>query len=234
MLTSYFSRGPMLNILNLFGRSPFVLLQTHMDKVSACVHLLPELFSALKKDEQQALQQIADKISEEEHAADIVKNDIRNHLPKSLFLAMDRTSLLEILTIQDRIADRAEDIAVLTTIKKLPKLETFWEDYEAFLQKNIETFDGANAIIHELHELLESSFGGIEAEKVRKMVHSVASMEHEVDLLQRNLLKKFFNAEEQFTLSTFHLWQRIFEATGAISDHSEQLAHKLRSTLEIK
>lgn len=224
----------MLNILNLFGRSPFALLLSHMDKVSACVHFLQELFAALKKGDQEALERIAAEISAEEEAADKVKNDIRNHLPKSLFLAMDRSSLLDILTLQDRIADKAEDIAVLMTIKKLPSLGDFQEDFDAFLQKNIETFDGANAIIHELHELLESSFGGIEAEKVRKMIHKVAFMEHEVDLLQRNLLKKFFNSEEQFTLSTFHLWQRIFESTGAISDLSEQLANRLRTTLEIK
>lgn len=224
----------MLNILNLFGRSPFVLLETHMEKVALCVHFLPEFFEALTKGNNIELEKIANKISEEEHAADIIKNDIRNHLPKSLFLAMDRTSLLDILTLQDRIADNAEDIAVLATIKNLPPLKGFHEDFNAFLQKNIETFDGANAIIHELHELLESSFGGIEAKKVRKMIHKVAFMEHEVDLLQKALLKKFFNSDEHFTLSTFHLWQRIFEAIGAISNLSEQLANRLRTTLEIK
>lgn len=224
----------MLSILNLFGRSPFALLQTHMEKVSSCVHLLVDLFTALRKGEPPLIEKIATEIADLEHAADIVKNDIRNHLPKSLFLAMDRSSLLDILSIQDSIADNAEDIAVLTTLKPLTLSDTLQEDFYAFLNKNIETFNQANAVIHELHELLESSFGGIEAEKVRSMIDSIASNEHEVDLLQRKLLKKFFNSEEEYTLSTFHIWQRIFESIGSISNLSEKLAYRLRMTLEIK
>ncbi len=224
----------MLSILNLFGRSPFALLQTHMEKVSSCVHSLIDLFNALKAGDQELIEKIASEIAEQEHAADIVKNDIRNHLPKSLFLAMDRTSLLDILSIQDSIADKAEDIAVLASLKPISLLPDLREDFDAFLNKNIETFNQANAVIHELHELLESSFGGSEAEKVRSMIDAIAHNEHEVDLLQRKLLKKFFNSEEHFTLSTFHIWQRIFESIGSISNLSEKLAYRLRTTLEIK
>ena len=224
----------MLSILNLFGRSPFALLQTHMEKVSSCVHLLVDLFTALQHGDQTEIEKIAAEIADLEHAADIVKNDIRNHLPKSLFLAMDRSSLLDILSIQDSIADKAEDIAVLATLKPLTLLDTLQEDFYAFLNKNIETYNQANAVIHELHELLESSFGGIEAEKVRNMIDSIAHKEHEVDLIQRRLLKNFFNSDEHYTLSTFHIWQRIFEAIGSISNLSERLAYRLRMTLEIK
>lgn len=224
----------MLSILNLFGRSPFALLQTHMEKVSSCVHLLKDLFAALKKGDSNLIEKIASEISEFEHAADVIKSDIRNHLPKSLFLAMDRSSLLDILSIQDSIADKAKDIAVLASIRPLILLETLQDDFYAFLNKNIETYDKANKVIHELHELLESSFGGIEAEKVRLMIDSIAFNEDEVDMIQRKLLKKFFNSEEHFTLSTFHIWQRIFETISSISNFSEKLAYRLRTTLELK
>ena len=146
-------RRTMLSILNLFGRSPFALLQTHMEKVSSCVHLLIDLFAALKQGDQRLIEKIANEIAELEHSADLVKNDIRNHLPKSLFLAMDRSSLLDILSIQDSIADKAEDIAVLASLKPLVLLDTLQDDFYAFLNKNIETFNQANAVIHELHEL---------------------------------------------------------------------------------
>lgn len=224
----------MLNILNLFGKSPFAPLQSHMEKVSSCVHLLPELFAALAKQDAGKVAEIAALISEREHQADLTKNDIRTHMPKSLFLAVDRNSLLEILAIQDSIADKAEDIAVLLTIKPIVLLDTFKMDFETFLKKNIETFDSAHAIIRELHELLESSFGGIEADKVRAMVDGVAFQEHEADLIQRTLLKSFFHAETEMTMSSFHLWQRIFESVGAISNLSEKLAYRVRMTLELK
>src|ERR1700743_1238452 len=103
----------MRTIVNLFGRSPFAPLRHHMETVAMCVYLLSDLFQALQKQDKEALQKIASSIQSYEHEADRTKNDIRNHLPKSLFLPIDRTQLLEILTLQDRLADKAEDVSVL-------------------------------------------------------------------------------------------------------------------------
>lgn len=221
-------------ILNLFGRSPFAPLQSHMEKVSGCVHLLLELFRDIEAHDYLAVEEVAVQISELEHQADITKNDIRNHLPKSLFLPIDRGHLLEILSIQDRIADKAEDIAVLATLKQLEILPSFKNEFNDFLQKNITAFESARQIIKELHELLESSFGGIEAEKVRAMIENVAYEEHEVDLVQRQLLKKLFQSDTEMSYTTFHLWQKICEALAAISNLSENLAFRIRMTLDLK
>lgn len=224
----------MLTILSLFGRSPFAPLQSHMESVGYCVHRLPELFEALEEKNYSLVEKIAEEISRLEHDADLIKNDIRNHLPKSLFLPIDRGNLLEILSIQDRIADKVEDVAVLMTLKPLELLPIFKQEFKLFLHKNIETFDEAKLIIKELHELVESSFGGIEAEKVRAMVDEVAYREHEVDLIQRQLLKSLFKAEDQLNYITFHQWQRVFENIASISNLSENLAYRIRMTLELK
>jgi uncharacterized protein len=224
----------MLTILNLFGRSPFAPLRSHMEKVGICVHMVKDLFAALESKNFEELNRLAEQISEQEHQADLLKNDIRNHLPKSLFLAIDRSQLLEILAIQDNIADKAEDVAVLLTLKSIEMLSLFRDDFWNFLNKNIESFNGAQLIIKEMHELLESSFGGIEAEKVRGIVDDVAFKEHEADIIQRRLLKSLFKAENEMPYSTFHLWQKIFESVGAISNLSEKLAYRVRMTLELK
>lgn len=221
-------------ILNLFGRSPFAPLQSHMEKVSLCVHMLVDLFDELDKKDYAALEQTSMKISEYEHQADLTKNDIRNHLPKSLFLPLDRGHLLEILKIQDQIADSAENVAVLVTLKPIEISAIFKKEFDEFLQKNIDAFNEAQLIIKEMHELLESSFGGIEAEKVRAMVEAVAFKEHEADLVQRTLLKKIFSLEDKMSYSTFHLWQKIFEEIASISNLSENLANRIRMTLELK
>jgi predicted phosphate transport protein (TIGR00153 family) len=218
----------------LFGRSPFAPLQKHMEKVSLCVHLLNDLFAAIEKKDYTAAEAVAAQIADIEHQADLLKNDIRNHLPKSLYLPIDRGQLLEILSTQDKIADMAEDVAVLTTLKPLELLSTFAVEYKEFLRKNISTFDTALVIINEMHELLESSFGGNEAEKVKALVDEVSFKEHDVDVVQVILLKKLFSTENEMTYTTFHLWQKIFEATAAISNLSEKLADRVRMTLELK
>lgn len=224
----------MRSILNLFGRSPFAPLQSHMDQVAKCVHLLPDLFKALQEKNYPAADQVSEKISEMEHFADLTKNDIRNHLPKTLFLPIDRGHLLEILSTQDRIADAAEDVAVLTSLKPLVLLDSFKEDFELFLTKNIEAFDQAQRIIKEIHELLESSFGGIEAQKVRAMVEDVSFKEHEADLIQRKLLKKLIQSENEMSYATYNLWQGIFQGIASVSNLSENLANRIRMTLELK
>lgn len=224
----------MLTILNLFGRSPFEPLKTHMDKVSQCIHDVKRLFASLLAQDFEAVEQIAHHISENEHLADITKNDIRLHLPKTVFLPIDRNQLLEILHIQDELADQAEDIAILTTFKHLTLPEALHAPFQAFLEMNIKTFDVGHRIIRELHELLESSFGGLEAAKVRGMAEEVAFKEHEVDVMQRTLLREFFAHEEQLSQGSFHLWLKLFEKVAGISNLTEKLANCMRRTLEMK
>lgn len=224
----------MYTILNLFARSPFAPLQSHMEKVSECVHKIPLLFEAMQKSDFSELEKIANRIAELEHQADITKNDIRNHLHKNIYLPIDRGNLLEILSIQDSIADIAEDIAVLTTLKQLEMLPSFRDEFKEFLARNIHAFDSARDIIKEMHDLLESSFGGYEAEKVRAMVNQVAFQEHEVDLIQRKLLKNLFKSENEMSYGSFHLWQKISSGVASISNLSEKLANRVRMTLDLK
>jgi hypothetical protein len=224
----------MRSYLNLFGQSPFVSLRLHMDNVAQCIELLPSLYNALDTKQYEKLDAIAESISQAEHQADIVKNDIRNHLPKSLFMPIDRGQLLEILSMQDQIADKVEDIAVLTTFKQLELLEPIREPFKLFMDKNLEAFNDGYQIIKELHELLESSFGGLEAEHVKALVDSVAFKEHEADLLQHKLLRAIFACEGAMTFGTFYLWQKLIQAMGDISNLSEKLANRIRMTLELQ
>lgn len=224
----------MLHILNLFCRSPFAPLQGHMEKVAECVDKLEPLFQALKAENGQELKRIAAEISALEHGADIIKSDIRNHLPSSLFLSIDRNLFLQMLSLQDSIADCAEDIAVLATLRPLELLQELQEPFEKFLNKNVQCFREACKIIQALHELLESSFGGTEAERVKAECQEVAFIEHEADVIQRELLRTLFTKEEEISYAQFMLWQKIFEAVGSVSNFSEQLANCVRMTLDIK
>lgn len=221
-------------LLSLFGRSPFSQLQSHMEKVADCVGCLPQIFQALEHKQFDKVEELSKKISHLEHQADLTKNDIRNNLPKSLFLPIERSSLLEILSIQDSLADAAEDAAILATLKQLQMPDSIKEDFDKFLKKNIEAFGVSKAIIKEMHDLLESSFGGVEAQKVQSMIEEVAFKEHEADLIQRKLLKHLYLAENEMSYSTFYLWQQIFVSIASLSNQAEKLANRVRMTLDIK
>lgn len=221
-------------ITKLLGRSPIAPLQFHMSKVAECVRKIEELFTALSGRDYEKVRIISEQISESEHAADLVKDDIRNNLAKGVFLPVDKGTLLTILAIQDSIADKSEDIGVLLTMKKLELLEAFRADFQLFLKKNIETFEVAQAIIEQLDELLSTSFAGFEAEKVKAMVDDVAFKEHEADILQSKLLRRLFELEDQMSYGTFWLWLKVFETLGQLSNLSENLGHRVRTLLDIK
>ena len=224
----------MLTIAKLFGKSPFTPLQTHMDKVACCVGELPAIFKALLDQDLDALERLGSHISHLEHEADLTKNDIRNHLPKSLFLPVDRGALLEILSLQDAIADQAEEIAHQAGMMKLPFPSSMRDDFDLFCSKNIEAFWLVRKVIQELEELLESSFGGIEAQKVKGMVEQIAFCEYEMVVIQNRLIKRLYQAGSEMSYPAFHLSLTLLEEIGRLACLSEKLGNRVRMLLELK
>ncbi len=224
----------MLNISKLFGKSPFAPLQSHMKKVAGCIDKLSAIFEILAKGEMDNIEKLVAELSRQEHEADLTKNDIRNHLPKSLFLPIDRAHFLEILSVQDSIADKAEEIGILLTLRSLENFRNMHAELLAFFRKNQEVFLDAKYIIEEIDELLESSFGGIEAEKVKAMVEQTAYKEYEADKMQKVLMKEIVTEGDALPTPCFYMWMRLIEEVGAISHLSERLANRIRMVLELK
>lgn len=223
----------MLTIARLFGKSPFAPLQTHMNKVASCMEKLSKVFECLIRNDFDKIERLVAELSALEHEADLTKNDIRNHLPKSLFMPIDRGQFLEILSIQDSIADKAEDIGITFTLRPIDPLEDLLKDLLPFFHKCAEVFWSTKRIIGEIDELLESSFGGIEAEKVKTMVEETAYKEYEALLLQRLLLKRLYTEGDRLSTPSFTHWLRIVEGLGLLAKLSEKLANRIRMILEV-
>lgn len=221
-------------IARIFGKSPFHPLQSHMKKVSSCMKKLTEIFDKLKDKSPEDLEKLVKALCKLEHEADLTKNDIRNHLPKSLFLPMDRGQFLEILSLQDSIADKAEDIGELLLLYPTKELGDLCDDFDTLFKKNMEAFWDTRNVIKELHELLESSFGGIEAEKVKTVVERTSRLEYEADKMKHSLLKKFFKESDTVKTPVFYLYIRLVEEINHISHLSEKLANRIRMILELK
>ena len=224
----------MRTISNLFARSPFTPLQTHMSHVIACARKVKELIEVFLDGDMEQTEKLSEEISKLEHAADLAKNDIRKNLPKGLFLPVDRGNLLEILTIQDSIADKCEDIGILLSLRSFSFPKKMYGDFKKFLEKNLEAVEMAYKIIQQLDELLESSFSGEEAKRVGEMIYQVAVTEHEADILQRKLLKSTLKSEDKMGHATFFQMIRTFESISDLSNYAEKLANRVRLTLDIK
>jgi uncharacterized protein len=224
----------MLTIAKLFGKSPFSPLQNHMKKVGICIKKLTEIFQEIENKNFDKIESLVSELSKLEHEADLTKNDIRNHLPKSLFLPISRAQFLEVLSTQDSIADKAEEIGNLLMLCPRNSVRVFTKTFQDFFKKNLETFWDARQIIKEFDELLESSFGGLEAEKVKAMVDQTAYKEHQADVLKTAVRKEFFDLADTLTPSAFYLWANLIDEVGSISHISEKLANQIGMILELK
>lgn len=110
---------PKAPMSGLFGSSPIKPLQQHMASVQECVaQLLPYINAVLAGDWDAAASEQA-KISQMEREADKLKRELRLNLPNSLFMPVSRRDLLEVLTMQDKIANKARSIAGLILGRKM-------------------------------------------------------------------------------------------------------------------
>ena len=218
----------------LFGRSPFVPLQLHLDKIADCVEASVALIERIRTGNTANIDEEARAISKLEHKADLVKNDIRNNLPRGLFMAIDRGQLLEILSLQDSIADKGEDIAVLMSIRPVKILDELSEPLKEYVEGNIGAFHKTKEVMRELDALIESGFGGTEAARVETMIEEVAHSEHECDIMLRKLMKMVLDHEDELSTGDFFVWQRLLHEIAGISNLSEKLANRVRMLLTLK
>ena len=225
---------PVNAMARLFGRSPFVPLQLHLDKIADCVEASVALIERIRTGDTTNIVEEALAISKLEHKAGLVKNDIRNNLPRGLFMAIDRGQLLEILSLQDSIADKGEDIAVLMSIRPVKILDELSEPLKEYIAGNIDAFHKAKGVMRELDALIESGFGGTEATRVETMIEEVAHKEHECDIMQRKLMKMVLDHEEDLSMGDFFVWQRLLHEIASISNLSEKLANRVRMLLTLK
>jgi predicted phosphate transport protein (TIGR00153 family) len=218
-------------ISKLFGKSPFEPLYQHMMKVKECVDLVRPLMDAFLNGEEKKLKEMAAKIFKAEHDADMVKKDIRNNLPKSIFLPVARGDLLSFLKEQDSIADSAEDLAVLLTMRKTAVPEELKPELKDFVEKVLETYEVAMIVSSEIKVLAETSFGGVEAHKVMDLIEKLKLKEWEADKAQMEAAKKMFSIEKKLDPVSVMMWMHIFDELGTLANHAENAGDRMRMML---
>jgi len=219
----------MRNILPIFGRSPFRPFQGHMEAVQKTLAQLKPLFTAFLEGDEAKTTEVRKAIMKLEHEADIAKNDIRDHLPRTYFMPVDRRDLLSLLHEQDKIADRCEDIAIVLTLRKpLPFPAELKDRLFALIDRVVQTCETGSKIIDELDELLESSFGGVEADRVTNLINKVSQQEHEVDKAIYTLAQEIFKHEDAIGVTALGLWQKILELLGGLANAAEGIGDQLR------
>ncbi len=220
-----FGKNP---IAGLFGKSPFKPTQKHMEAVTQCAAECIPLFEALLAGDGDKLTECKDRIFELENDADSIKNQIRAHLPKSLMMPIDRRDLLDLLHAQDSIADTAQDVAGLVTIREFEIPEFFRDKLAPYVERNVDAVLQCKEVVGLLDELLEMGFRGREVDQVEELVEKLGAIETDTDNQGIELTGLLFQHGDQMSPPTFFLWYELFQRLGDIADYAEDVGDRLR------
>ncbi len=212
---------------SLFARSPVRPLQEHMRAAVACAQEVLPLFEDMAAQRTDQLAARRARIDELEHDADRIKNEIRSHLPKRLFMAFERRDMLEILDFQDSIADVAQDIAELVDLRQMTLPPELREPILALVRRVIAACEQAERVIGELDELVETGFGPHQSARVEEMVAELNEIETETDVLSETAKRALFALEAEIGVGTVFLYQLI-EWVADLADFAERVGNRTR------
>jgi predicted phosphate transport protein (TIGR00153 family) len=222
-------RAPISNTLR--KKSPFDLLLEHMSKVRECIDILGDGLVKYYKGDYQGFPMLARRVSELEHEADIIKGNIRNHLPTWIFMPVDKGRFLWALREQDAILDHAENLVQMLDMRhtKIPKdlQETFIE-HSQIVMNTVIAMENA---VESVRDLIEAGFVKKERKHTKEFIHKVHVIEWTADQKKYELTKGIYKLEKKLKpMDVYHLL-KIADWVDDIADHAENVADWLRSMI---
>ena len=222
----------MANMLaNIFGSSPVFPLEKHVDIAYRCAKELRGFFAAVVKGDWDKAAEGRANIEKYEHEADDLKKEIRLNLPKSLFMPVPRQDLLELLLVQDMIANRTKDVSGIVFGRKMQIPPEIAQQFLEFVDRNIDAAKQARKSVRELDELFTVGFRGAEATLVEGMIEKLDRIETETDDMQAALRSALFEIESTLDPVNAVFMYQVIELTGEIADMAERVGRRLELLL---
>ncbi|HEY9034510.1 MAG TPA: TIGR00153 family protein [Pseudomonadales bacterium] len=211
------------SLAQLFGRSPIKPLQEHMKTVVSCAGHLTDFFQAANAGDWQQAQDCYQQIKQLENRADAQKREIRLHLPRSFFMPVARNDLLTMLSLQDKVANTAKDIAGLMLGRQMSFPADMHQPIMAFVESALAVAAKAKAVINEFDELLETGFGGREVDVVEKLVSALDDLEHDNDDIEITIRASLRRQENTLPPVDVMFMYRIIDLIGRLANNAQKV-----------
>jgi len=219
------------NISSLFGKSPISPLQQHMKKVHSCLKEFGVFAKAANAENWEKAQAAQISIAHKEHKADKLKKKLRMNLPSTFMMPFSRRDLLDVLLIQDSIANITKDLAGLMMSRHMVFPKEFAEDFINLTGLCIKTSGAALVAINELDELLETAFSSRERKIVDQMIKKINELEHDTDIAQSEIRAKLFALESSLPPIDVMFYYRAIEWLGETADAAQKVGSRFEVML---
>jgi len=222
----------MANVLaNIFGSSPVRPLEKHIGIAFRCAKQLHGFFTAAVKGDWAKAQAVRNEIEKLEHEADDLKKKIRLGLPRSLFMPVPREDLLELLLVQDKIANRTRDVSGIVMGRRMKIPAEIAEQFLEFVDRNVDAAKQARKSVRELDELFTAGFRGAEVDLVEALIEELDLIETDTDDKQAALRGALFAIEDTLNPVDAMFMYQVIELTGEIADMAERVGRRLELLL---
>jgi hypothetical protein len=219
------------NISSLFGKSPISPLQQHMKKVHSCIKEFGVFAKATNAENWEKAQAAQISIVQKEHKADKLKKKLRMNLPSTFMMPFSRRDLLDVLLIQDSIANITKDLAGLMMTRRMVFPKEFAEDFINLTGLCIKTSAAALVAINELDELLETAFSSRQRKLVHQMIKKINELEHDTDIAQSEIREKLFALESSLAPVDVMFYYRAIEWLGETADAAQKVGSRFEVML---
>ena len=217
------------NIMNIFAKSPLKPIEEHIRLAHKASELLIEFFDVVYDEDWKKAESIYQNIASKEREADKLKRDVRLQLSRGLFMPVERSDLLELVTQQDRIANRAKDIAGRVIGRQMLVPKQIRDQFKEYIERCVDATNQSCIVINEFDALLENSFKGREVTIVEALVHKIHDIEADTDQMEINLRLAVKKIENEYNPLDIMFLYSIIDWVGNLAD----LAEKVGSRLEL-
>jgi len=218
-------------IRELFGKSPFGPLVQHTKKVHECVRLIRPLLDAVVKEDYEEVHRLQDAVSKLEYEADLIKQEIREQLPRRYFLPVERGDLDAFLHCQDNVADGVEDFAVMLLIRNTRVHPSLVSEFTAYVDQIMQVSDTLMASAEELEVLAATSFSGAESKSVLQRINGLGEQEWMADRMQRKIRRHIYDLEKELDPVTIMFYEKMLQSLSEVANAAENTGELLRQMI---
>ncbi|WP_447553832.1 TIGR00153 family protein [Vreelandella sp. EE22] len=212
----------------MFGRSPFQPLLAHIVKANECADQLLPFFEATLVGDWDKATTLRENVTRLEHDADTLKTELRLNLPNTMFLPVSRSDLLDLISVQDKIANKVRDITGIMLGRKMRVPDTLAEPMRDYMTTSVACVAQARQALEELKELLESGFGRNVSDVMQTMICELHTLEHQADDQQVAIRRQLFELESTLPPVDVIFLYKIIEWVGEVSDRAERVGSRLQ------
>jgi predicted phosphate transport protein (TIGR00153 family) len=218
-------------ISEMLGKSPVQPIQNHINVAYKCASLLPSVFEAAHLNDWDKVDKVNERIRNLEHDADKLKLEIRSNLPKSLFMPVPRQDLLELVLVQDKIANIAKSISGMIKQRKIQIPNEMYDEFLVFVKLCVDASKFAKKSVNELDELYETGFRGAEVKLVQALINDLDEIETKTDLKQYAMQEELFEIEKELPPIDVIFLYKLIDKVGAVADMAERVGRRLELLL---